>query len=118
VVGILGLAYKENTNSLKNSPSIALLEALPDVAIRAHDPVVTTVTTNQKLTLCDTALDVAKGADILCLMTPWDAFKTLDWPAIKTAMRGRVVIDPYRLLAPALAKELGLTHAVLGRADH
>lgn len=112
-VGILGLAYKENTHSVKNSPAVQLLEALPDIAIRAYDPVVKQLQTSKQMTLCKSVAEAAKGADILCVMTPWDEFKTLDWKQIASSMRGKVVIDPYRL-APL---EEGFVHIVLGRTD-
>lgn len=116
VVGLLGLAYKENTHSVKNSPSVELLEALPDVTIRAYDPVVKQLTTGKRVTFCDSAVEAVKDADILCVMTAWDEFKHLDWPALIASMRGRVLIDPYHLIF-AHPGNRAVLHCVLGRSD-
>lgn len=112
-VCVLGLAYKQNTHSVKNSPAVDLIEALPNIRIRAYDPVVKSLSTAKQLELCNSAEAAAKDADILFLMTPWDEFKTLDWPALKSAMRGKVIIDPYRLMPEQYAASF--IHRVLGR---
>ncbi len=114
-VAILGLAYKENTHSVKNSPAVELLEALPDVAIRVYDPVVKELITNKKMIFCSTPQEAVKNADILCVMTPWDEFKNADWPTLTASMRGKIIIDPYRLVN---IEGNTFLHCVLGRADH
>ena len=111
---VLGLAYKINTHSIKNSPAVDLIEAMPDIRIQAYDPVVKTITSQKDVRCCGSVVEAAKDADMLCVMTPWDDFKTLDWNAVKTAMRGKILIDPYRLMSPEQAA--GCVHLVLGKA--
>ena len=116
-VAILGLAYKENTHSVKNSPAVELLESLPStVNIRAYDPVVKTLNSRQSWHNAASAAEAIKDADIICVMTPWDEFKTLDWDAVIGSMRGRIVIDPYRLI-DAKNIDKRFLHCVLGRSD-
>ena len=115
VIGVLGLAYKENTHSTKNSPSLALLRHLHPWAVRLFDPVVpATAAAHPRSTACTSALDVAKGVDALVVMTPWPAFRDLAAGDIKAAMRGTLVIDPYRMLDGAALTKAGLTHITLG----
>jgi len=115
VIGILGLTYKEDTHSTKNSPSLALLAHLHPWSVRHYDPVVAQETTGHpRATGCASALDAAAGVDALVLMTPWPEFRDLDTTALTRAMRGRVLIDPYRLIAPDHAAAAGLKHITLG----
>jgi UDPglucose 6-dehydrogenase len=114
-VAILGLAYKENTHSVKNSPAVELLEALPDIAIRLYDPVVKELKTCRKVAFCNNAQDAIKNVDIICIMTPWDEFKKLDWQSLLGSMRGKIIIDPYQLVK---LEDNTFLHCVLGRKDH
>jgi UDPglucose 6-dehydrogenase len=116
VLAILGLAYKENTASVKNSPSLALLAALPDdVALRVHDPVVPAAMAKHPSTVgAETALDACVGADAVVVMTPWPVFRTLDPTDIAVRLAGRTVIDPYGIIDPVAAEQAGLRHFRLG----
>jgi UDPglucose 6-dehydrogenase len=117
VLAIWGLAYKENTHSVKNSPSLATLGQLRDATVRLHDPVVDPAQANHpQATGGRDALDAAKGADALLILTPWPEYRGVDPRAIAAAMRGRVVIDPYSVLDPAAAVAAGLEVHTLGRA--
>lgn len=115
VIGVLGLAYKENTHSTKNSPSLALLTQLHPWAVRLHDPVVpaSAVVHPSKVT-CASALEAARGADALVLMTPWPEYRGLELQALRAAMRGRLIVDPYRLLSGADAARAGFDYVTLG----
>jgi UDPglucose 6-dehydrogenase len=115
VVAVWGLAYKENTNSLKNAPSLATIAALPDVAFQVHDPVVAA----DSLALANAAgkadpLAAAKGADALLILTPWPIYASIAPAAVARAMRGRAVIDPFGVLDAATASEAGLDYHTLG----
>lgn len=114
-VAILGLAYKENTHSLKNAPSLVLLDGLGGEAdIKVFDPVVG----RDALPALDhaaSALEACAGADALFLTTPWPVFREIDVSALKAAMRGRALIDPYGLIDNAAARTAGFAHFVLGR---
>jgi UDPglucose 6-dehydrogenase len=114
-VSILGLAYKENTHSTKNSPSLALIAQIQDQAIVVHDPVVSvTAVSHPKVHATPTALDCAKGADVLLIMTPWPEYKKLDPKALAATMRGKDLIDPYAVLNHAACRAAGLNVHTLG----
>jgi UDPglucose 6-dehydrogenase len=114
-LGILGLAYKENTHSVKNSPSLALIRDLAPWPLRIFDPVVPAAAAPHPLvTGAKSALEAAQGVDALVIMTPWPQFRSLRCSDLADAMRGRLVLDPYRVLEPAAAKAAGLDHRTLG----
>jgi UDPglucose 6-dehydrogenase len=114
-IGILGLAYKENTHSVKNSPSLALIRNLTPWSISVFDPIVpTSVAPHPSVTGAKTALEAVTGTNVVAIMTPWPEFRTLSCKAIATAMRGRLVLDPYRVLDPVAAAAAGLDHRVIG----
>ena len=98
VISVLGLAYKQDTHSIKNSPSIALLENLNPFAVRVFDPCVkASVISNPRRFGADSEIDAAKGGDVLIVMTPWAQFKDLDLSKLASVMRNRVLIDPYAI---------------------
>ena len=114
-VAILGLAYKENTHSTKNSPSLALISQIQDIAIVVHDPVVSvTAVSHPKVHATPTALECAKGADVLAIMTPWPEYKKLDPKALAAAMRGKELLDPYAVLDHTACRAAGLNVHTLG----
>jgi UDPglucose 6-dehydrogenase len=115
VIGVLGLAYKENTHSTKNSPSLALIRHLRPWRLRVFDPVVpASAAEHPQCVGCDTAMQAAEGADGLVIATPWPEFRCLSAADVAARMRGRVIVDPYRVLAPEEAAAAGLRHFVLG----
>jgi UDPglucose 6-dehydrogenase len=116
-VGVLGLAYKENTHSIKNSPSLALIRLLHPWGLRVYDPVVQSeVADHPDVTGAKDALDVASGVDALAIMTPWPEFKELSPADLAKAMRGKIVLDPFRVLDKAAAQAAGLEYHTLGVA--
>lgn len=112
-IAVLGLAYKENTHSIKNSPSLACVSQLDGRNVAVYDPVVkgAVVPFAEDCASIDACL---AGADVLMIMTPWAEFKALDVDAVKTAMQGRLVIDPYRCLSEDAAVAAGLDYITLG----
>jgi UDPglucose 6-dehydrogenase len=113
VVAVWGLAYKPETHSTKNSPAVRLLEALGPYAVRVHDPqVVLGPWPKGNVTQVDDPLEACQGADALVVATPWPVYATIAPGAIRSALRGRVVIDPFGALPLA---GTGLAHHRLGR---
>jgi len=106
VITVLGLAYKPDTNSIKNSASVALLKDLKAYRTRVFDPVVQNEGSNE--------LDACEGADVLILMTPWEQFAKLDPIQIQRKMRGRLVIDPYGVLNAESCHTADLQYFTLG----
>jgi len=115
VVAVLGLSYKENTHSTKNSPSLALIRHLGPWPLRVHDPVVPArAAGHPRATGCATALEAATGADALAIMTPWPAYREVSPSDLRRVMRGRVILDPYRVLDGAAARAAGFDYFALG----
>jgi UDPglucose 6-dehydrogenase len=112
VLAIWGLAYKENTHSTKNSPSLATIAQLGGAKLRLHDPVVRI----SKEQIFDTPIEAVQGADALMILTPWPQYRAVNCTAVAKAMRGRIVLDPYAVLNPAKAKAAGLQIHTLGHA--
>lgn len=113
-VAVLGLAYKQDTHSTKNSPSLALLAELDGVDVVVHDPVVPASAAPIPVEAADGPMAALAQADALCIMTPWSPYKALDPMQIADAMRGRVVLDPYRVLDEKDALSAGLDYVTLG----
>jgi UDPglucose 6-dehydrogenase len=115
-VAVWGLAYKENTNSVKNSPSLATLRQLPGARLVLHDPIVpASAAGHASATGAAEPLQAAAGADALMILTPWPQYKAIPPAAIAQAMRGRIVLDPYGVLDGGAAREAGLEYHTLGR---
>lgn len=113
-VAILGLTYKENTHSLKNSPAISLVNALAPSPLTAYDPAAASDAGGPHVTRKATAVDATNGADVLAIMTPWPEFRSITTQQLKKRMRGHVVLDPYRLLDGKALMAAGFTYATLG----
>lgn len=107
-IAVWGLAYKENTHSTKNSPSLATIAQLKGATLRTHDPVVAGATAKEPL-------DAARGADALMILTPWPQYRKIEPAAVAAAMCGRIVLDPYAVLDRAAAAAAGLELHTLGR---
>ncbi len=117
VIGVLGLAYKENTRSTKNSPSLALIEHLKPWRLKVYDPVVPATESGHPATVgAASALDAARGVEALVIMTPWPEFRELAPQDLAAAMAGRAVVDPHRMLDAAEVTAAGLDYFTLGAA--
>jgi UDPglucose 6-dehydrogenase len=112
-IAVLGLAYKENTHSTKNSPSLALLEHLRGKSVKVHDPVVPASVAPWTTGTAD-PLAAAAGADILVIATPWPQYRELRPADLARVMTGRTVLDPYRVLDSRACAAAGLTYHTLG----
>lgn len=118
IIAILGLAYKENTHSTKNSPALALLAHLRPFGVRVFDPLVRAGTVEHpRCAAARSALDACDGADALAIMTPWPQFRALSPKDLAVRMRGRVLLDPYRVLDAAACRQAGLSYHTLGVRD-
>jgi len=118
-VGVLGLAYKPDTDVIESSPSVALCRRLAehDVPVTAHDPVAMEAARGMlppAVEFANTAALCIAGADLVVVTTPWDAYREL--PAAAWARDGepRTVVDCWRCL-PHLGDQPGITYVPLGR---
>jgi UDPglucose 6-dehydrogenase len=116
VLAIWGLAYKENTHSIKNSPSLATIAQLRDVALRVHDPLVpASAVDHPRTTGAPSALGALAGADALLILTPWPEYRAIAPSEIAAKLRGRIVLDPYGVLDRAAVAATRLALHTLGR---
>jgi UDPglucose 6-dehydrogenase len=115
-IAVWGLAYKENTHSIKNSPSLATIAQLSGATIRAHDPSVpAAAVANLPLQRLGDPVEAARGADALMILTPWPQYKAIAPEQIATALKGQIVIDPYSVLDLQASQRTNLMHYTLGR---
>ena len=115
VLAVWGFAYKADTHSTKNSPSIELMRALRGHRIRAHDPVAQIDAAEfPHVTICSSPLAAADGADALLVMAPWSSYASLPVKELRKVLRGRVIIDPYGILDEAQCRDLGFEYRRLG----
>ena len=115
VIAVLGLAYKEDTASTKNSPSLALIAHLGPFPLRLFDPLVAADAANHANAFAaNTPLEACNGANVVVIMTPWRHFKELKATDLADAMAGRTVIDPYGVLDAGACNAAGLDYFTLG----
>lgn len=116
VIAVLGLAYKQDTHSTKNSPSLALLEHLKPYRVRVYDPVVpASAAPNSRRHGAASELEACEGADALAIMTPWAQFAKLAPTDIAKQLHGKLVLDPYALLDATTCRAAGLAYMTLGK---
>jgi UDPglucose 6-dehydrogenase len=118
-VAVLGLAFKQNTDDMRDSPAIAVIQALTDAGaqVRAYDP---EATEQARLLLPDIdyapgAYEAIEGADALVVVTPWDAFRALDLKRVARLLARPVVVDLRNIFDPAEVRAAGLTYTGVGR---
>ena len=114
-IGVLGLAYKENTNSVKNSPTLHLLKKLKNTKIRIYDP---KAKLEKKIKNCTQVKNVnflIRNSNVIILMTPWPEFNKID--KILKAQKNRkiILVDPHRIMDFKVAKNKYIKYFTLGR---
>ncbi|MDR4496930.1 MAG: UDP-glucose/GDP-mannose dehydrogenase family protein [Candidatus Scalindua sp.] len=121
IIGVLGLSFKPNTDDVRESPAIELIKLLEKRGskIRAYDPVALEnakeVLRSRKITYCNDAYDVAKGAHVLVIATEWNQFRMLDMKTIKQLLKEPVLIDLRNVYDPDYIRKLGFTYTSVGR---
>ncbi len=119
VVGLLGLAFKPNTDDMREAPAIYIAELLMagGATVRGYDPVSEAVAARvlPSVELSDSAYDLAEGCDALVVVTDWNEFKNLDMARIRGLMRGNVIIDGRNIYEPGPMRELGFYYRGVGR---
>jgi len=119
VIGLLGLAFKPNTDDMRDAPSIDIVHSLlrAGAKVRAYDPV---AMPGASALLPDVEMmpdpyALAEGADALILVTEWNEFKHLDLARIKTALCAPVLIDGRNIYDPQTMAALGFIYRGIGR---
>lgn len=116
-VAVLGLAYKENTNSIKNSSAIHFLNQIRDYNVYVHDPVVKLLNMSW-LKQVDNSTEALKNADVLILATPWPEYKNLQLKTLHSLMKRPIIIDPSSLFSTQNPSKYGFKWIRLGTTKH
>jgi UDPglucose 6-dehydrogenase len=120
-VAMLGLAFKPNTDDMRDAPSLTVIAALQaaGATVRAYDPASQHEAEKMlsHVVYCKDAYDTADGADILVLMTEWNQFRALDLAAIKGRMRAPLFLDLRNVYRTSDMAEAGFTYRSIGRPE-
>ncbi len=125
-VGILGIAFKPNTDDMREAASVDIIRWITNqgATVRVYDPVATDTGREaleregvqmDAIIFCQNAYEVAEGADALVIVTEWNEFKSLDMHQIKRAMHHPVLIDGRNIYEASEMKRLGFTYRGIGR---
>ena len=118
-IGILGLAFKQNTDDIRESASIDIIKLLlkEGAKIKCFDPLAMDNTKKilPDITYCENEYDVAEGSDCLVIATEWNQFRNLDLSRIKELLITPILIDLRNLYEPKKVKELGFAYEGVGR---
>ena len=119
-VGILGMAFKPNTNSVAGSSAVRLAERLvaKGARVRAYDPVALSeakLRLNGSVRYCETAYAAAEGMDALVVGTGWPEFRALDFDRIKHLLKKPIIVDTKNLLDSARLRAMGFEYVGVGR---
>src|SRR6185295_6216401 len=119
---IWGLAFKANTDDMREAPSLALIDDLvaAGATVRAYDPAAGSeakklFTESRSVTIVPHAMDALEGADALAIVTEWQEFRSPDFAAIKKALKAPAIFDGRNLYDPAALKAQGLEYYPIGR---
>ena len=115
VIAIWGLAYKPNTYSVKNSPTLALLNSLPGIPIRLYDPQARLGDGYPAVTQTSSALEACRGAHALVIMTAWDEFAAISPGMVKEMLANPLILDPAALWSQKKLDAEGWNYKTLGR---
>jgi UDPglucose 6-dehydrogenase len=118
-IGLWGLAFKENTDDVREAPSFDLIHLLhlEGARVRAYDPVAMANARRllKQIELCDDAYSAARGADAVVLVTPWNEFKQLDLARVGAAMKHKILIDGRNIYDSERMAQLGFKYRGVGR---
>jgi UDPglucose 6-dehydrogenase len=120
VVAVLGLAFKPNTDDMREARSVEVVERLLELgaAVRAYDPVAMPAARRilpATVTYCESPYEAATGADAVALITEWNEFKFLNLERLRAALRRPVVFDGRNLWEPERMRRLGFEYHSIGR---
>ena len=122
VIAVLGLAFKPNTDDMREAPSLVIIDELTPrgATVSAYDPVSMPETARvlgprDDVQLVDRAQSALQGADALLIVTEWKEFRTPDFDGIKDQLKAPVVFDGRNLYDPKLMKALGIEYSGIGR---
>ncbi len=118
-VAILGLTFKPNTDDMRDSPAISIIQTLQDAGalIKAHDPegVEQAKLFLDAITYCDSPYGALDGADGAALVTEWNAYRALDLPRVRTLLKSPVFVDLRNVYRRDEVEKAGLSYTGIGR---
>ena len=120
-IGLLGLAFKPDTDDLRDAPSLTIAERLLQMGarVKAYDPIAMPACRQQwpdlKIRYCDNVQELAAGCDALVLVTEWDEFRNLDLVALAPLTAGHILVDGRNALQPEAAIRAGFDYTGIGR---
>ena len=119
-IAILGVTFKPNTDDMREAPSLVVVPMLQSrgATVRVCDPQGERhgAAELQGVTWCKNALEAAKGADVVVVLTEWNEFRAVDLKRLKRTMRGNVLVDLRNIYQPADAAAAGLVYHAVGRS--
>ena len=119
-IGVLGLAFKQNTDDMRDAPSLDILPILTAAGakVKAFDPEAMDEAKHllEDIEYAGNAYEAAEQADALVIITEWDQFRALDLKRVKDAMTGNVLVDLRNIYTPADAGKYGFAYTSIGRA--
>ncbi len=118
-VAVLGLAFKPNTDDMRDSPSLDIIPALLEAGakVQAYDPESMHEAKEMMpdITYCDNAYDAISGADALAILTEWDQFRALDIDRIKASLKTPLIVDLRNIYDPKALRDQGIVYHGIGR---
>ena len=113
-IGILGLAYKENTNSLKNSPAIHLLKKIKNNKINVYDPLIKLENKRKNCNYINNINSLIKISNVIIIMTPWNEYGNIN-KTLKKKKTKVLLIDPYRIVNFTSIKNRYIKYFTIGK---
>ena len=119
-IAVWGLAFKPNTDDMRNAPSIPILEQLhaDGAKIQAYDPEATETAKTElgnKVQYKKNMYDALKGADALVVITDWDEFKEPKWDKVSSLLKNPIIIDGRNMFDPKTMEKKGFVYHSVGR---
>jgi len=119
VIGILGLAFKPDTDDMRSAPSLDIIAELQreGATIKAYDPKAMGVARKvlRGVKFCKNAYEVARGSDALVIVTEWDEFKQMSLDRLRALMTHPIIVDGRNILDPEKVEEKGFIYKSIGR---
>jgi UDPglucose 6-dehydrogenase len=120
-IGVLGLTFKPNTDDMRDSPAIAIIQTLIDAgaAVTGYDPegMANARGFIQGIAYSDSPYNAARDADILVIVTEWNQFRALDFDRLKEAMKTPILVDLRNIYGKDAVERYGFTYIGIGRPN-
>ena len=118
-IAVLGLTFKPNTDDMRDSPAIAVVQTLQDAGakVRAYDPegMEQAKLVLDGITYCANSYEAMEGSDALVIVTEWDAFRALDLDRVKGLLSEPILVDLRNVYPREMAEKAGFSYTAVGR---